>query len=296
MIRFLTYTILGAWAAVGCRREVFYPTPDSSLGSVPVRIELTWSARPQLPSGFYACFYPLESRPFVDFLDPYGGVLSLNPGHYSVLLFNNDTQKVRYRNTTSYHDFEAYVPTVERPSLVAGAPAEQGIAEPDRLFVASVGDVEVLPSIDTLRIEQSPVRFFSAYSFTVQGITGLENLSAIQASLSGMAPWIRLSTGELGQPSATIFLNFRRTEKGIEGGFSTFGHYDDPTEKHLLTLEMRYQGRLVTRTYDVTQMLHQTGRIDVVDMLDFPAVEGGGGFDPEVGGWDKDTVNIPMIQ
>ena len=288
----MKYTLLALLLLVGCRRnEICYDEFDAQ---VPVRIDLLWTARPALPSGFYACFYPLEARPFVDYLDTYGGVLNLTPSHYSVVTFSNDTEKVRFRNTTTYETFEAYVDAATRPSLTAGAPMEVGIAEPDRLFAASVRDVEVAATGDTVVIEKYPQRLFAVYPFEVSGLTGVENLSAIRASVSGMAPSVFLASGELGANPSTVFLNFRRTADGIEGGFSTFGHYADPAVRHIFTLELLYQGRVTRLEYDVTEMLHTTDRISIVERIDFPPVTGGGGFDTGVGGWGDDVVDVPI--
>ena len=164
----------------GCsRRELLDDYPVSG-----VRIALNWEGvTEKLPEGMQVIFYPKDGRGKKKsaYLSVTGGEVPVPPGHYSVVVYNYDTETVLIRGEESYETIQAYTNLCKFG--VAGT--EKMVWGPDPLYVINIDDLDVRNSEETLTLELKPMLVVRTYSFSIKA-QGLRNVSTVIGSVGGM--------------------------------------------------------------------------------------------------------------
>lgn len=111
-----------------------------------------------------------------------GGEVPVPPGHYSVVVYNYDTETVLIRGEESYETIQAYTNLCKFG--VAGT--EKMVWGPDPLYVINIDDLDVRNSEETLTLELKPRLVVRTYSFSIKA-QGLSNVSTVIGSVGGMA-------------------------------------------------------------------------------------------------------------
>lgn len=139
------------------------------------------------------------------------------------------------------------------------------------------------------------------YSYEILDVKNLKYVSQMCATLSGMSPHMGLA-GELRSPLPTT-IPVRASANGtstIAGRFYTFGDDYEVDDAHKMVLYVWFDnGEKYYYTFNVTQQIHNAPDRMHVHLrlygLEFPQpINTGGGFKPNVDGWDEIEEDIIM--
>ncbi len=309
---FMTIAAGLALAASSCIYEY-----DKCPPALTLKIENDWQAAPEAdPEGLaYMFFSDLGGEPWrFDFAGREGGEVSLIPGDYSFVSFNDDTYNVRFREDGGYEGYEAYTVRADDSYLPAAVREldEKLHVCPDMMWGCSYDYVGLKysgleygePAVRSESyILRCPQRHLTArYSFLIENVTNLDGVVSLSAVFTGLACSLNLADGAKGDypcmlPSAAK----KGGETSIEGEFLTFGIPAEPTaDNYLLLFVVLSDGRKFTYHFDVTpQVRNAPDPLDVkviIRGLELEESEGGskpgGGFDVSVDGWISITINI----
>ena len=201
----------------GCsRRELLDDYPVSG-----VRIALNWEGvTEKLPEGMQVIFYPKDGRGKKKsaYLSATGGEVPVPPGHYSVVVYNYDTETVLIRGEESYETIQAYTNLCK----FGVAALEKMVWGPDPLYVINIDDLDVRNSEETLTLELKPRLVVRTYSFSIKA-QGLSNVSTVIGSVGGMADHYFLGKGYAMCDACPINIDLNVKGGKIEGVFTTFG-------------------------------------------------------------------------
>lgn len=301
----------------GCsRRELLDDYPVSG-----VRIALNWEGvTEKLPEGMQVIFYPKDERGKKKsaYLSATGGEVSVPPGHYSVVVYNYDTETVLIRGEESYETIQAYTNLCKFG--VAGT--EKMVWGPDPLYVINIDDLDVRNSEETLTLELKPRLVVRTYSFSIKA-QGLSNVSTVIGSVGGMADHYFLGKGYAMCDACPINIDLNVKGGKIEGVFTTFGlpevvisraEIELPVMMNLMIIKVDKSVQEVK--INITEAVQEpTGggeggegdetkpptlvEVEIEDEIKVDDVEvpsgGGGGIGGDVGDWDDETnVELPV--
>lgn len=272
-----------------------------------------------------------------DFSGRDGGEMEIAVGRYRVICYNNDTETVIAENEHSFFDHSFYTNPgnlFESVQDVAGrfAPRAEGaetqrvVLCPDLLYGCATIDIEVSTTgvryinpemeirtkadLDADRapmgnilvkdknvITLYPDKQVCHYSYEIRKVPNLNYVTQMCASISGMAPSIRMAGAVLHDEPVThpVAASIMGTD-GISGEFLVFGHNPDNLTPHnmLLYVWMKDGGKFYY-PYDVTEQIDRAPNPRRVHLIlatpEIPKpITNGSGFQPSVQGWDKEIV------
>lgn len=304
---------------------------DHSNGAS-VNVRFDWQKAPDLNAqGMTVLFYNTGKAgdpERYDFVGRDGGTARLVTGSYRAVAYNYDTETILYRNMEDISTLEAYTrrSSIEEGTQMAalsrgyempragGTEDEPVILEPDPLCGAQsdafqlnakvTGDVTIMPHMRTQEVV-----------ITINHVPNLQYTSQIGGSLTGLAPSVNMSTGELGEGCATqAFTAVAKGDSTIVMTFNIFGHCPHATgddhNDHLLTVyAVLADGSKWYYTQNVGDQMHNPSQggggggapgenveIDiVVDDLPIPKpIVNGSGFQPTIDGWNGIEINVDM--
>lgn len=165
----------------------------------------------------------------------YEGHIIAEPGLYSLMAYNFDTETTLVVGHTNHNHTKAYTNEIAShlytriPSRTAtkadpNAPRERIVYEPDHLFAANCGGVSIphTERIDTLRPLDGSERFVAesivrSYYMQIQ-VEGMEFASSSVGLLTGMAgsSWVN-GTGMLADDNVTLFFEMQPGESSAAG-------------------------------------------------------------------------------
>lgn len=301
----------------GCsRRELLDDYPVSG-----VRIVLNWEGvTEKLPEGMQVIFYPKDERGKKKsaYWSATGGEVAVPPGHYSVVVYNYDTETVLIRGEESYETIQAYTNFCKLG--IAGT--EKMVWGPDPLYVINIDDLDVRNSEETLTLELKPRLVVRTYFFSIKA-QGLSNVSTVIGSVGGMADHYFLGKGYAMCDACPIHMDLNVKAGKIEGVFTTFGlpevvisraETELPVMMNLMIIKVDKSVQEVK--INITEAVQEpTGggegeeddetkppalvEVEIEDEIKVDDVEvppgGGGGIGGDVGDWDDETnVELPV--
>lgn len=340
MIRRLVYIIMCAMTAVvnsSCEhKELCYQHPHKAV----VRLEFDWRDAPSArPDGMCVFFYPAEGedapvRRF-DFTGRTGGLLDIQTGRYRVLCYNNDTESVLFDGMGGFDTHMAFtregsvLESVYGSQAAApkarGAEDERVVISPDMMWGCTALDVEITENgVSYVCVPESereewagkpvttteqvitlyPHELICTYTYEIRNVSGLEHVTQMCASLSGMAPSLLFATEELGRECVTIpFGAVKEGTTKVTGRFLTFGHHEANAEPHRMLLYVwtddgsRYCYGCEGDKFDVTEQVHSAPDRRhvhlIIDGLDMPQpMTGDNGLAPSVDDWQEVNADI----
>lgn len=294
-------------------KELCYVHPHE----VTLRVEYDWTNAPDAdPAGMCIFFYPEDSdiAPLrFDFHGLNGGNISLIPGTYKVLTYNNDTEALQIGNS---HDFNLHYAFTREgnilepiygnglsvPNRTEGAEDERVMITPDMLWGCNAIDI-VVTVADNQVITLYPDELLCHYSYEVRNVKNLKHVSQMSGALSGMSPSMTLADEGLHTEPVTLPFGARRDgDTTIRGEFLTFGHHAEVDKPHRMAFYMIMDdGAKYSFTkganLDVTHQVHNAPDRKhvhiIIDGLDLPTpIENGSGFNPDVDDWDDVQQDI----
>ena len=259
-----------------------------------------------------------------DFPGRGGGEAELPDGEYSVLMFNDDTSRIIFRNSDNYSDFTFYC---RRGGLYDGLGGT--IDNPIGPDVTEKGEnVEICPDMlwcDTLScfrlysdgtmlgrtsgasnvyngdrsLMMYPRGIVARYNVVINNISNLEGVARICASLSGMASSLRPSDMYRGE-AVTLPVKISKYGGDSAGGdFLTYGVPSDGNPANIFSLYVWLaDGTKLCYEFDVgSQIRSADDPLDVsiiLSGLDLPESGDpiGGGLDVSVDGWTTIVIDI----
>ena len=247
-----------------------------------------------------------------------GGEVPVPPGHYSVVVYNYDTETVLIRGEESYETIQAYTNLCKFG--VAGT--EKMVWGPDPLYVINIDDLDVRNSEETLTLELKPRLVVRTYSFSIKA-QGVSNVSTVIGSVGGMADHYFLGKGYAMCDACPINIDLNVKAGKIEGVFTTFGlpevvlsraETELPVMMNLMIIKVDKSVQEVK--INITEAVQEpTGggeggegdetkpptlvEVEIEDEIKVDDVEvppgGGGGIGGDVGDWDDETnVELPV--
>ena len=296
--------------------------------SAGVNVRFDWQKAPDLNAkGMTVLFYDTErtgNPERYDFVGRDGGTARLVTGSYRAVAYNYDTETILYRGMESSSTLEAYTrrSSIEEGTQMAaisrgytmpragGTEDEPVILEPDPLCGAQ-SDVFQLDASVAGDVTIAPLMRTKVVVVTINHVPNLQYTSQIGGALTGLAPSVNMTTGQLGEGCATqAFTASAKGDSTIVMTFNIFGHCPhakgDVHNTHLLTVyAVLADGSKWYYTQDVGDQMHDpshgggTGEdveIDIeVDDLPIPKpIVNGSGFQPTIDGWQGIEIQVDM--
>lgn len=297
-----------------CRKELCYNHPHE--GSIILNVD--WRDLPadsKKPNGVLAVFFRDEDGHSQSVNFPAeGGSRNLTQGNYGIMVTNNDSELVLFRNMTDWKTAEAFTsakrqpPYKSPPSNVPNASAPQsryGISEADLLMSSIEGRVVVTENVNVKQVVTVTPECL-VIPITVRiSVSGMKNVSEARGYLTGVSPSIFLGSKSLSQADATVLFNYSSALGGIElrSQFNVFGMVDVPNDNYKLALELLLIDQKTVLFYEfkvndqITDELRKDGgTIRISETIVIPDVDppspGGGGFKPGIDGWENEDIEI----
>lgn len=264
----------------------------------------------------------------------YEGWIVADPGRYNLMVYNFDTETTVVNSHNSYFNAKATTNEIAShlrsriPSRGAN-PEEKIVYDPDHLFAATCGEIDVpyVEEVDTLLshegeyfIAQSIVK---SYYLQVQ-VKGMEYATSSVGLLSGMSgsAWVN-GSGMDQNDNVTLYFELQpengrasgvvRSNEGavktpgetvtIYTTFSTFGKLPDVENQLEITFDfLTIYGEPHSETLNITPTFSTQEAIEnqwllldhVIEIPEPPNKTGQGGLKPEVDEWGDVNVNIKI--
>jgi hypothetical protein len=270
---------------VSCTRRDLDPLPDSN-----VKVVFDWkklSAGESAPSKMKLLFYGSDGS--VITRESNGGFFegNLPAGTYSVLVFNEDYQKVTFSNMDGYSTAQAGLSTV---------PGTTGMLQPSFFYGTGTTSIAVSQFHETT-VTLTPAALVKKVkvNFIVTGKTGY--ISSINGTLSGLSQLVQIAGGTLSNNSGTV--SFKAEQQSGTGNYlSTITSWGcAPSSKNTLNMVLNFtDGGSQSSSVDISDALSgwspaATVSIDI--KLDISG-DVRSGFTGIVKGWSYTTANTDV--
>ena len=253
----------------GCsRREVLDDYPVTGIN-----IRLDWKGvTDELPEGVRVIFYPKdeEGRKIDTYLPVKGGEVKVPPGHYSVVVYNYDTEVVQVKEEGSY---ETIMACTGNCTGLGASETESMVWGPDAFYVAALDDIKIGKEEELPTLEVKPKAVVTTYHFEIKA-EGLKNVRSIIGSVSGMAECYHLGKGCSMCRFAPVYCETSVGNGVIKGTFTCFG---TPTMAQARADISQFLDLIIVRV-DGSK---QEAKVEITEAVKPPENEGGGGEDPQ---------------
>lgn len=259
----------------------------------------------------------------------YEGYIIADPGIYSLIAYNFDTETTVINSPHDHSMLSAYTGEIashlrtkipSRTTRTPGEEVESIVYDPDHLLVANIPEVYVpyVDYVDTLRTPDGGYFYaesiVKSYYMQVR-VKGLQYASSSVGLLTGMSGSAFLGSGSMNpghhvtvyfemQPEDSPSAGVRRSsddEAIIYTTFGTFGKLPDKQSELQITFDfLTVYGEPYSETFDITDLFSTPEAVNqqwllidhTIEIPEPPAVSGGGGFKPGVGEWGDVSIDI----
>lgn len=338
ILTILTLAVI-ALATSSCEhKELCYHHPHE----VRLRVDFDWVDAPEAnPEGMCVFFYSLDSdRPMrrFDFKGRMGDYITITEGRYRVICYNNDTEVCMF---DAMHAFDSHFAFTREGAIlepVLGAAASRSakvprakgsedqriVVSPDMLwgataFDVTISDEEVTYTSVTLAQAEAgqfnpvtspdrqiilfPHELVCTYTYEIRNVTGLQHVSRMSGTITGMAPTLALGDESLGRECVTIPYEANKGDATtIVGKFLTFGHHEENADPHRMLIYIwmndgqKYCYGMQSDRFDVTDQVHRAPDRRhvhiIIDGLDLKTPIDDDIVDPSVDDWIEENFDI----
>lgn len=325
-VRHIIYAIVGLLAAASCRRVPLYDASSNIYLELQLKLNLDLtvsdtidlSSYPQYynkvhlksPERLAACFYDVNTKQLVakEFVGPTGGYITSVPsGTYDILVYELGTLVTQVDNIESRDLFKARTSDITQSvstkflnkATKADPNTDPVISEPDHLIVARLADVFIPDHADideTVVIHADGQSSVETYSFLVRNVKGIEQVSTVQALISGQAGSKFLWDGH--NPTTTVNVLSSavadHTRKCFYGVYNTFGRIGGKVYLNFLVTTLTGDEQVFP--VDVTDRIDTLDNVISIDSLIIPPLSEKPyeGYNPTVDDWDDEVIDVPI--
>ncbi len=302
---------------MACKRLPLHDESGRIRLELDIDLEIKHQPDTPMPGTMLVLYYdPLTERYITrDYVESDGGEIQIDAGKYKILIYNFDTETTHVRNLNDFRTVEAYTneassdvsqtyrAMMTRFQEVARTGMETVINEPDHLFVGQITEADIPVRVEgeeiiTLQVDASTI--LDSYYIEIGPITGIEHIQSAEVFVIGQKASKFLTTDSLVSNPVTIYFPIAVDggKKAFATSFNTFGKYPGAENKvYLNVLITDTEGGQYQYQYDVTDQFddpeNEELEIIVGDSIDVPEPsKGGGGFIPEVNGWEGNEYDI----
>lgn len=292
----LSIVLLSPFLISGCIQDDY--SVCNSSNSVQLEIRAHWSNPDSIPGGIRAILYSGSNNEYIkkDF-PPAGGTIKVPEGTYSVLVLNNDSQKILYNNESSYTYYSAYTPSTSvvfpnRPDIT------QIFSSPDHLWLESYKSYDIVSGLNV--IDVYPKNQVYQY-YVVVMIEGMEYIKSAGGTVTGLYKSIFLHDFGLSPTVGSVYLEPSAHDGGIIFAFRSFGvviENADGILKHDITFLLNTNTKTYLYNIDITEPLDSIrygGTIYLRERIvvdpEEPAEEG---FNASAEDWNTTAVPVPV--
>ena len=258
---------------------------------IDVEIRPNWDGLKNLPEGIRVTFYSLKTNKYVqDNYLTHGGKSEIREDNYQLIMYNNDSEKILFRNIGKYETHEAYTNQVYRPSFQNPVQDEQTYAQPDNLWMDKIDFFEISPKSSVIHFR--PKQMVRSYNGQIE-VEGLKNAQQVRGAITCMIGRLQL-TSEKGSEASTIFFDASSKSNTVLFSFRCFGIFsgESVSTKHYLALEFLLKNGIVQRNIDITNLIEKLPSggdfaIDTEISLPPDTTSTNGGFDSKVNDWKE---------
>ncbi len=278
-----------------------------------IKIVFDWNKAPSAgPDGMAVLFFPIGKGRIwrFDIASNKEGYVSVPSGSYRMLVYNNDTDDILFRDENDYENYDAYADEFRvLPRQFADDSINIDVNNlhpcPEMLWTATQPRVD----IGTDRIEYGdtvsddeivchPDELCAIYNYEIRNVKHLEGIEYMVAVMSGMSPSVHMATGILGRDDVVLPVEVVISNGNmITGRFCTFGRTGDVKAPNILNLYVGLvDGRKFRYRFDVTRQVlaaRDPHNVNVViDNFDLPESDSDqqGPLDVSVDGWTTIVV------
>lgn len=277
------------------------------------------SLLPAEPEGLRVILYDSNDKRNELNLPTHGGEISLNPGTYSLMLYNNDTEYIVFNDLHQAAQATASTRARSRSAYrgsqyVRSEANENTITAPDMLYACHGGDFTATESDEDLRLEYELRPLVYKYLVRYHFSEGLQYVVLARGALAGVGASVYLTDGRTSSQEATILYdidmqNLEITDAETGQGFlyavvNSFGvpgypndYYSRGDPAHGLNLELALTNfDTVNYDFDITEQMQQQPRGGVIDVYGISISEPEmkeelGSFDVGLSDWN-DNIDI----
>lgn len=248
-----------------------------------------------------------------DYVSSSGGYIFAPYGDVDMVVYNLEAGETRVRNYYSWTGIEAYTEEISEQqrsrftrylqSRVDTRPSYDDIRlTPGHLFVARERNIHIPRHIteDVLIIRTTAKSVVESWILEIDNIYGMEWVSSVSMMISGQVGSKFIATNT--QPNEPIALYFdvvsaQRRNMVMTSRFETFGREKTSGDKAILSILFTdVEGHPYMYNFDVSDQMENNPEQKIVIKTDIeiPKPEVGGGFKPEVEGWDEYEYDIQI--
>lgn len=261
---------------------------------IKLEVEFNWENAPEAaPGGMCLFFYPEDGgKPRRFDVAKDGGNVYLEVGKYNVVIYNNDSEYVRY-SYSNYFDHMLYtresgiLEPIGRGRRSNGIPRPPDTSDesvrlaPDMMWGCSAMNIEVtdfgakythevigsdkkepqlqIDAVDKFKFIFYPEELMCRYTYEVINLKNIEYVYEVCGLLTGMSGTYTLATGEIGADCVSLPVEAFKDSKAqiINGEFHTFGHRPDVDKKHYMMMYFCYSDSMIYPFYwDLTDQVN----------------------------------------
>lgn len=271
----------------------------SQLEIIPV-----WGEADQIPQGLRVVFFNLDQgTSFTENLPGTGGIVDMSPGRYSLLVFNNDSERILFTNLYEYEVYSGY--TNQTPITYIEDSILGGVAysQPDILWTNALDTCEVMEGRQVLNVY--PSQMVKSYQINVI-VDGLKYVSAAKGIVTGLITMIKLKNGSEVDVPGNIITSVQKFEDGLSFNFKSFGvvvdslgsAYSGGLLSHKLICSIVTPNNSYTFNFEITHELDSIrngGSFTIRERMNVPEEElPSDGFNTSVDEWGEVIISIPL--
>lgn len=291
---------------VSCDTDHLVAPQQAQKGHLTVKYD--WSSDPEAsPEGMRLWFYPLSGseNTLIDFSGREGGRVDVAEGDFAVISYNNDSDVnlFDFTDATESHAVSTGETTADWYSPTRADINDMPLRLPPSEIWTAVDTVTIAPADSLITLRPAPLHRY--YNFICRHVSGLENVSQVEASICGMAQGVRLRDTKLSTEECLYPLpaKINRKDSTITGSFLCFGPADNDEVRNRLHLYittnagMHYritQGDKLDVTDQVRQAPDPRHVTIVLDSLAMPtsASDSQQAYNPTVDDWPEVNINV----
>ena len=296
-------------------KDLCYDHPHSAS----VEVVFDWTEAPDAhPATMSLYLYPEDgSEPMrYEFTKREGGTIVVPEGMYDALCVNSDKETHRIVDKERMETFQVTTGNTrslrgtlatrsETAPKARGAEEERNVMEPEALWSDHAEKLDISPASGVRRIVLTPKPRVNTCSVEVRNVENLRHVSALSASLTGMAGgWLagidELTTEKVTIPFEVCANEDKTPDPAKNGIVEENGELYYYVNGVIQTGWHTIDGNTYYFEADVTGQLHDPAQdpthiVIVIDKLPLPKpITGGGGLQPTVKDWEEVHISLPM--